>query len=595
MLKNDTLSKVLYIDLSKKDYKIEDRSDLFSKYIGGTGVATELLFENCPKGIDPYSKEAPIIFAIGAITGMFPLASKTIAMFKSPHTGNLGESHCGGRTAASIRMAGFGAIVITGKSDIPVYLSIFDGKVAFKNATTLWGMSVISVTTKILGDIEQSPGDRSIMCIGRAGENLISYSSLTADTFRHFGRLGLGAVFGSKNLKAIVVGGKDSIYPKDSKQYRETYDEIFKAATSSSLMKKYHELGTPENIIPLNKLKGLPTKNLQQASFNEGIEKISGEYFAEKYLGRRLACAHCPVACIHVAALREPYEDEPYFYKTKMIGYDYELIYALGTMLGGTDPKDVLRLIDAIEAVGLDTMSSGVILAWATEAFEKGIISEKETLDVKPVWNDYRAYIKMIDYIASIKNDFYKALGLGADYASKVYGGEDFALTFGKNEMPGYHTGPSSHLGAFLGARHSHLDNAGYSIDQKVLITNTIEPRELALKIINEEKWRQILSSLVVCFFARGIYTEEVVLKALDSAGFEMTKEDLVRIGEEIYNRKYEFKFREGFSLDEYKLPKRIFETVAPTGMIDEKYMKDTIKEAKDIIVSDIAKNNLTK
>ena len=585
MLRNDSLSKVLYIDLSKKDYTIEDRNDLFSEYIGGTGVATELLFENCPKGIEPYSKESPIIFAIGAITGMFPLASKTIAMFKSPHTGNLGESHCGGRTAISIRMAGFGAIVITGKSDIPIYLSISEGKVAFKNASTLWGMASIPVATKILGDREENAGSRSIMCIGRAGENLISYSSLTADTFRHFGRLGLGAIFGSKNLKAIVVGGKDSIYPTDSKQYRETYDEIFKAATSSSLMKKYHELGTPENIIPLNKLKGFPTKNLQRASFDEGVDKISGEHFAEEFLGRRLACAHCPVACIHIAALREPYEDEPYFYKTKMIGYDYELIFAVGSMLGGSDPKNILRLIDTIEAVGLDAMSSGGVLSWATEAFEKGIITEKETLDIKPVWNDYQNYIKMIEYIVSRKNDFYKALGLGAEHAAKTYGGEDFALTFGKNEMPGYHTGPSSHSGYILGARHSHLDNAGYSIDQKVLITNKLEPKDLALKIINEEKWRQILSSLVICFFARGIYSEEIVLKALKSAGFDFTKEELLKISEKIYNRKYEFKFREGFSLDNYRLPKRIFEVVTPTGMIDENYMREVIKEAKKIIV----------
>jgi len=583
MLKNDTLSNVLIIDLTKKDYNIESRPELFEKYLGGTGVATQLLFEHCPKGCDPYSPENPIIFAVGPLTSMFPLSSKTIAMFKSPLTGNLGESHCGGRSAVAIRMAGFGAIVIKGKSSSPVYISINDKKILFKNATTLWGMSDTNIVGKIIRENEIGAGVRTIMRIGQAGEKLIPYACVTTETFRHFGRLGLGAVFGSKLLKGVAINGKRSVSLEDSKEYMTVYDEIFNAATESALMKKYHELGTPENVVPLNKMGGLPTRNLQESQF-EGVNEISGEVFGEKYLSRRIACAHCPVACIHIAALKEPYEDEPFFYKTSMVSYDYEPLFSCGSLLGGSDSKGILKLMDKIEAVGVDCMSHGVVLAWATEAFKKGLITTKETLDLKPEWNDYATYIEMTVQMIKQPNDFYKALGQGAEVVSGIYGGMDFALAFGKNEMPGYHTGPGSHLGYLLGSRHSHLDNGGYSIDQKALTGTKPTPEEMVNKIIAEEKWRQILSSLAICFFARAIYTEDTVLKALKCAGFNLTKEDLARIGAEIYQEKYKFKFREGFSFDTVRYPKRILETMSPSGMIDENYMKQSLEYAKKVI-----------
>jgi len=290
-------------------------------------------------------------------------------------------------------------------------------------------------------------------------------------------------------------------------------------------------------------LGGLPTRNLKEAKF-EGALNISGEKLAEGYLGRRLACSHCPVGCIHIAALREPYEDESYFYKTSMISYDYEPIYALGSMLGISDVEGLLKLIDQIERLGLDSMSTGVILAWATEAQERGIISEKDTQDIKFSWGDYSSYIRAVQFILEQPNQFYQSLARGAEYAAQQYGGEDFALTFGGNEMAGYHTGPAAHIGLLIGARHSHLDNGGYSIDQKILAKEKISPEKLAKELLTEERWRQILSSLVVCFFARGIYTPKICSEALSSAGFDIVKEDLMGIGEKIHQEKYRFKIQ---------------------------------------------------
>ncbi|OGD54948.1 aldehyde:ferredoxin oxidoreductase [Candidatus Bathyarchaeota archaeon RBG_13_38_9] len=577
---NDTLSNILHIDLSRKRFWTEDRNELFNEMIGGSGVAINLLEQECPKGIDPLAPENPIILAVGPLTGLYPIASKTVAMFKSPLTGNLGESHCGGRSAVAIRFAGYGAIIIKGASETPVYLSIHGDKVRFRDASVIWNMANSYTVGRILREKESGSGIRSIMRIGRAGENQVSYASVVTETYRHFGRLGLGAVFGSKQLKALVISGKKNIPVSDMKGYRETYKEIFKLLSTAE-MRKYHELGTSMNIIPLNKLGALPAKNLQTSKF-ENAEAISGETFEKNFLGRRVSCAHCPVACIHLAALREAYESEPYFYKTEMISYDYELIYALGSMLGITSPQALLKLMDEVEILGLDAMSTGVALAWATEAQQKEIITTKETNGLKLKWNDEESYSKAINYIAAQVNEFYKTLGKGVTYASSKYGGKEFALAFGGNEMPGYHTGPATHLGFLIGSRHSHLDGAGYSIDQKALAKNSKpSATEIIDKLIEEEAWRQILSSLVICFFARGIYKPELISKAFKPIGKEFTEEQLKTIGLRILKQKYRFKKREGFSLKNLEIPERIFQTETPSGKLSKEIFNEGLKIAE--------------
>jgi len=584
MIKEDPLNRVLYIDLTKKKFWIEERPELFTKYIGGTGVAIKLLHENCPYDIEPFSPDNPIIFAVGPLNGLFPIASKTVAMFKSPHTGNLGESHAGGRSAIAIRMAGYGAIVIKGKSERPCYIAIHSDRVYFRDATTLWGLKEGVSVGSLIRRQESGAGLRTIMRIGPAGERLISYSCVTLETYRHFGRLGLGAVFGSKNLKAIVISGKRDLNVTNFKEYKQLYGELLLQLAESEKMKKYHELGTPANILPLSFSKGIPIKNLLTNEI-EKIENISGESFAEKHLGRRVACSHCPVACIHLAALRKPYEDEPYFYRTVYLSYDYELIYALGSMLGITSSEDVLKLIEAVEDMGLDAISTGVILAWITEAFEKGIINENMTDGIIPEWGNTECYVELIKKIVYSENEFFSDLRKGIDYTSSKYGGKDFALTYGKNEMPGYHTGYGAHIGYLFGARHSHLDSAGYAIDREAMTTpNTVE--ELVEKILKEEQWRQILSSLVICFFAREIYTSDVIHKCLKLSGFVFSEEELSDIGREIYADKYRFKIKCGFDIDNLSLPKRVFEVPSSLGFIDKGFTDKAIVLLKEKIKS---------
>ncbi len=520
---SDPLRRVLVIDLSKRAFEVVERPDLFEASIGGAGVAIRLLEERCPPGADPLGPENPIVFAVGPLVGLYPLASKTVAMFKSPHTGNLGESHAGGRSAVSIRMAGYGAVVITGRSPGPTYLVIEDGRVAFRDASALWGLRSSTTAGSVLREREGGSGHRSILRIGPAGEAEVSYACVITETYRHFGRLGLGAVFGSKRLKGIVIAGTRTLPVADPGAYRREYDALFRAATTSPAMRKYHDLGTPMNVLPLHESGALPTRNLRSTRF-EAAEAISGEAMASRFLGRRLACSHCPVACIHLAALRTPHPKEPYFYKTSMLGYDYELIYALGSKR------------------------------------EHGQVRDAKC----------RQPDQSVRRIVRRPTDLYRALARGVDHASSVYGGREFALALGGNEMPGYHTGPVCHLGFLTGSRHSHLDSAGYSLDQKPPADGRERTaEETVAALIAEEQWRQVLSSLVVCFFSRGLYAPDVVARALAPLGIAVTPADLDRVGAETLQRKWAFKRREGFDAARLRIPERVCETETPLGRVD--------------------------
>lgn len=567
------LRRVLYIDLEKEESWVEERQDLFDQWMGGTGVGIKLLMEECPEGIDPLSPKAPIIFSIGPLNGMFPVATKMVATFKSPLTGELGESYAGGRLPMAARFAGHEAIVIRGAAERPSYISINDADVKIKDATSIWGVEAQTVGM-ILREHEPGTGRRSIIRIGPAGENLVRYAGVLVDTYRHLGRLGLGAVFGSKKLKAMVISGTEHVEIPDHKRYREVYNRLYSTTVQTDVMEKYHDIGTSVNISVLNWLKGLPTKNFQSSSFPEA-ENISGEMFADKFLSRRLSCAGCPIGCIHIASLKSAFSTHHEF-EVRKVSYDYEPIYSLGSNLGVSSAEGLLQLIDACERLGLDVMSAGVVLGWATEAYERDIISPQETLGVPLQWNDVKNYLKALDFIVRPPNEFYSALARGVDYASSKYGGVDFAMSLGGNEVSGYHTGPASIVGQIVGVRHSHLDNAGYSIDQKAA-KKQLSPEQMVDEIIKEDNFRGVFNSLVGCLFARGVYTNENIIDALGAVGIEKTTEDLDDLGKRIFDEKYRFKTREGFDLSKIRVPRRFYETVSTLGKIDPQTVEEML------------------
>ena len=567
---NERYIRVLYINMTTGETRVEQREDLLA-YLGGSGVAAKLMKENYKPGLDPLAPEQPIILAIGAGTYVFPIFTKVAAAFVSPLTGEYGESHAGGRLGMAMLLAGYDALVITGKRKRPCFLAISDRELHLRDARSMWGVYV-EETGRIIRDREtdggRAVGKRSLVRIGPAGENGIAFAGVNVDSYRHFGRLGLGACFGSKHLKGMTIYGDRPVPIVNSKQYFKVYRDIYQRCVHSAGMKKYHDLGTPANILPLNLAGALPTLNLQSTTF-EHAETISGEAFAEKNLVRKMACAGCSVGCIHIGMYRHEFAKGKE-YEAISVAYDYELIFSLGTFLGIQTTDEILGIIEIVEELGFDAMSVGVCLGWATEALQRGLVTTKDTI-VDLQFGDSAAYIKALEYLNNRVNEFYYDLGRGVRFASEKYGGYDFAMQLGGNEMTGYHTGYGSTLGQVLGSRHSHLCNGGYSIDQGMKEFNE---DKVVDELFTEECERSVTNSLVMCLFARKIYDRNTILSALNSIGWNLTNEDLDIIGKRIYQTKLQVKREMGFVQKDVKIPKRFFETPTMHGVIDEETAK---------------------
>ena len=374
--------RVLLVDLSTGQRTITD-IDGRNTVAGGSGLAA-MLFEKYGILDKPWNEAGqPLIFAIGPLTGYFPLMNKTVCAFKSPYHDQYAESHGGGRSALSLRFADYDALVITGIAKTPSALIVGSRQIEIKDVHYLWGTD-LKVAGKVLRRMFPGGGHRTILRIGPAGERQSPMACITADTYRHFGRLGGGAVMGSKKLKTIMIHGDSSFQLPEGGEYVKVFDKVYKDMTDTDMMSKYHNLGTPGNVRLMNDLKALPIRNLQ-ATADPATEGITGEKFAEAALLRNAACAGCPVGCIHIGFVRERFQDENrYIYR--QISYDHELIVTVGSMIGVMDCFEVLKLIDEAEKMGLDVMSPGVALAWATEALAKGIITEKETPCTSGLW-----------------------------------------------------------------------------------------------------------------------------------------------------------------------------------------------------------------
>ena len=576
---NNREIRVLEINLSTEKVKIHSREDL-NKYLGGMGIAAKLYTEMVKPELAPLDQEQAFVLANGPLNVIFPVVTKVVAVFRSPLTGEYGESHAGMRLGLGMRGAGFDAIIVKGRAKRPTYLVIGSKDVEFRDASAIWGLD-IGETGSILRNLVPGRGHRSTLRIGPAGEKLVSFACVNVDTYRHFGRLGLGAVFGSKNLKAMVIYGDRDEKINDYITYRKTYEEIYQKVVNTDIMEKYHGLGTSANVLPLNSTGGLPTKNLKSGRFDYA-EQISGETFAKKTLLKQVACSGCPIGCIHLGLYRQEFGLN-YEYKSKMISYDYELIFALGSYLGMTSVDKVYEMIDLVEELGLDAITAGVALGWVTEAFENGLVDEK-TLGTRVVFDDTMGYSIVLKNIVKQPNDFYKALALGTEAVARAYGGLEYAMTMAKTEMAGYHTGHAHIIGQTIGARHSHLDNAGYSVDQKNLDQD--DPEKMVKELVEEEKWRNVLTSLCICLFAREIYDPGTVVSALKSVGINIDPEALIELGEEIYLLKQRLRIKLGYDSKNLRFPKRFFETTSLVGDLNE----DTIKKMMEIYNREMGK-----
>lgn len=534
-------------------------------FVGGSGLAA-LLFEKYGHPDRPWDDPGqPLIFAIGPLTGYFPLMSKTVCAFKSPYHDQYAESHAGGRSALSLRFANLDALVIRGRAPTPSCLSVGSRHLDLKDVHFLWGMDLLA-TGKMLRRMYKGAGHRSILRIGPAGENRSAMACINVDTYRHFGRLGCGAAMGAKNLKGIVILGDGSFPLPEGKAYPDLFAEVYRKMTATDMMEKYHNLGTPINVAVLNGIHALPIRNLQKTT-DPGMEGITGETFARDALLRNAACAGCPVGCVHLGFVRERFmEENRYLYR--QVSYDHEPIFAAGAMLEVANAFSVLTLLDAVEKEGLDIMSAGVALAWATEALEKGVISTRETI-VPLKFGDVAAYREAFHHLGVASNDFYRLLAQGAMKAAEHYGGSDFACVLGQ-EMAGYATGEAFFVSQALGFRHSHLDAGGYSYDQK----NKAPDVKAAVEfLVQDERARVLLTSLVSCLFARGVYGEELISECLRSIGCAALADRLGTVSDHLQRLRWRQRLRTGYDPRTVSIPRRFLEVETWKGKIDAAYL----------------------
>ncbi|MBA7656504.1 putative oxidoreductase YdhV [subsurface metagenome] len=580
--------RILHIDLSTKETSVQTVSEEFlKKYLGGVGLASKLLYDNIKPGVDPLSPENVLTFASSAFGGtIVPVGTKHGIASKSPLTGFLGDSLSSSYWSQTIKRAGYDGIVIKGKSEDLIYLFIDDDDVHFKNAEHLAGLGCFETEEAIRDEI----GDQNVrVCtIGLAGENLVKFACISNDRGRKAGRTGQGAVMGSKNLKAIALRGSKPINVANPEELSKKCFDLMKIAQGTPT-EKYRILGTPANVLVMNRLATLPTRNFQSATF-EKAELVSGEYLHEHYVEKTVACSGCPIACEHIAKVEDgPYKDA----RTKV---EYESLFALGPCCGIDYMPAIIKACELCDTYGMDTMSTGVTVAWAMECYEKGIFTKKDTdgLDIK--FGNHEPYIKLIEKIAK-REGIGDLLAEGTKRASEKVGkgSKHFAMNVKGLECPGYDPRglKTFALGCAVGTRGPcHNRSGAYEADIKGWTDRFTYDKEKGKYAAERENYAATFDSFVLCKFIRGCF-EDYYKEASDlytlTTGIEMTPDELKKTGERIWNLKKAFNIREGWTRKDDTLPPRIMKDPIPEGVAkghlikkkDLEFLKDAYYKAR--------------
>jgi aldehyde:ferredoxin oxidoreductase len=383
--------KILYVDLTAGKTKVEEPTeDHYRMYLGGWGFIAHELLRRTPKGVDPFAPENPLVFALGVASGTpIPGSGRHAVGAKSPLTGAFGEADVGGFWSAELKRAGFDAVVITGASDTPVYLWIKDGEVEIRDAGELWGKETGEVQAAIRAEHDDDK-IRVIQC-GVAGENLVRFACVISDVNRAAGRTGLGAVMGSKKLRAVAVRGTGNVEIADPDGAKEIADYVLGLRERWA---GFHEHGTGGGIVQMDEVGRLPTRNFREGKF-EGAEKISGTTMTERFLVDRDTCHACPIACKRVVKSTGEYGVDPVYG-----GPEYETLAALGSTCGVDNLEAIMYANQLCNAYGLDTISTGVSIAWAMECFERGLITTDETGGLEVRFGDHKVMTQLVEQIA---------------------------------------------------------------------------------------------------------------------------------------------------------------------------------------------------
>ncbi|MCD6380859.1 MAG: aldehyde ferredoxin oxidoreductase family protein, partial [Candidatus Odinarchaeota archaeon] len=576
-MKNGYMGEIVEIDLSESTVKkIPLDIEVAKKYLGGKGLAVKIMWDYLkelekkgiePKDIDPLGPENIVIFATGPGTGIpgFPSPGRYHVMaLRSPLTGSVASANSGGEWGPFLKFSGYDAIIIKGASDKPVYISIVNGEVNINDASDLWGKNVFD-TVRILKERYEGK-NTSVACIGPAGENLVYISSIMNDDHRAAGRTGLGAVLGSKKLKAIVVSGDRKVEIAKPDEFEKLSKHYIKVMKENSIagegLPKY---GTAILVNIINEAGMLPYKNWQ-FGYNPEADKISGESLEKEYLIKRRPCWGCTIGCGRVVRVSSgPYQ---ILYSE---GPEYESIWALGNSTAIMQLDAIIKANHLCDELGLDTISMGSTVAAAMELREKGYIPEEDLQGIDMRFGNAAALVEAV-WRTAYKVGFGKYLALGSKRLTEKYGAPELSMSVKGLEMPAYDPRGAKGIGLeYATSNRGGCHVTGYTISPEVLGVPeqidrfTTEGKAKWVKTFQD--FTCVVNSTVNCLFttfALGVDDYAKLLSAV--TGWDLTGDDLMKIGERIYNLERLIINKYGFDSKDDVLPKRLLKEKMPEG-----------------------------
>lgn len=562
---NGYVGKIARIDLSRSSIINERIPDSILKmYIGGSGLGAKILYDETGPDTDSFSPDNRLIFMTGPLTGTkVPLSGRHEIISKSPLTGIYGEADVGGYWGAELKKAGYDGLIIIGKAEKPTYLWICDGNITFRKAEHLWGIDTYE-SDEVLK--KETDSKAVVACIGPAGERLARIAAIMHDgkDGRAAGRCGLGAVMGSKNLKAIVVRGSGEVSIADEEGLMKSIKELSPMIIQNA--KALHDFGTSGATITIEKLGDLPIKNWVKGKWEEGAQKISGQTMAETILTGRFYCSACIIGC----GRRVRIDKGPYA-PVDGAGPEYETVAGLGAMCLIDNLEAIAKGNELCNRYGLDTISTGAVIALAMEAYERGAISKKDTDGIELTWGNANAMITMVEKIGK-REGFGWLLGEGVKRIGEKITGISDAVLHVKGMELSFHD-PRAYNSVGLGYATSnrgacHLQGLTHIFERAVTMPDIGYPEiqdrfgvenkgEFVAKLQN---LMSMIDSLKLCkflFFA-GIKISHIIQWLKFVTGWDMSVDEFMKTGERIYNLKRMYNVRCGISKKDDTLPLRI-------------------------------------
>jgi len=558
--------KILHVNLSRHEHRVEEFSpEECRAYIGGSGFASKRLWEMTRKETDPLGPENVLIFMTGPLTGTkVPLSGRHEVVAKSPLTGIYGESDVGGRWGTELKKAGFDGVVVTGKSNKHIYLWINESGVEFRDAEHLWGLDTYEASRILRKETDPKAIEASI---GPAGERLALIAGIMHDgrDGRAAGRCGLGAVMGSKNLKAIVARGNMEVPVADEARLMTTIRELAHEIVKNT--RRLSDYGTSHIMTTLEELGDLPIRNWRQGSWQAGAEKLSGVTLAKTILKTKYFCGACIVGCGRTVAIKQGE-----YAGVEGAGPEYETVAMLGANTLVDDLEALAKAHELCTRYGLDIISTGAVIGFALEAVERGILTGDQKEEASLDWGNAKSIVSLVEKIGSREGIGY-LLGEGVMRASAKLGrgSEAFALHVKGLEPPGHDARAYNSLavGYATGNRGGcHLQGMSYAFERSVTMPelgiHEVQDRLGVVKkgelVAKTQDLMSLFDSLKLCKFLLygGVKLTHMLEWFNAVTGFGTNQVDFLKAGERIYNLKRMYDVRCGITRKDDIVPMRM-------------------------------------